>query len=183
MRSRRVIALCLGVSQFPNLAALARPMMGPLRASNKRTLRSTGCQAGRTHPGIIDWRINVTSMQCGATTTDFCSPVLNSAYRQADTPNNVWDLPSMPRATLTMNLPGPLDPGAAFVTPTEATLFGATLTNPTGPWSTTATDPGFSWVDHDNDGNIGFTTAMTIGGTSPNATCRTPAYRFHRLVS
>jgi hypothetical protein len=109
--------------------------------------------------------VTTSTVPCGSTSTDVCSPFLKEAYSQT-MPDAIWDLSSMPKWTMTMTLPNTPDTGEAFVGPTEVELLGLSLTNPTGVWPSSYTDSAITWLDHDGDGHPGVTSNMLNTGTS-----------------
>jgi hypothetical protein len=115
--------------------------------------------------------VSVETIACGGTSPDVCSPLFMQAYGQV-IPDNVWGLPSMPVDSYDVTLAGAPDPGDPFVGPTVGSLLGLGLTNPTGPWPVSRTDPAITWLDHDVDGQPGVTSLMISGGTS--AACNFP---------
>ena len=77
-------------------------------------------------------------------------------------PTHIWDLPSMPKFSVQLDLPKAL-PGQPFKSPNYALLHGVTLTDPLGAWPATRADiagssafdgsavNGAAGVDHDAD--------------------------------
>lgn len=105
--------------------------------------------------------LQVSTIPCGATSPDLCSPLFGQAFSQI-LPNTIWQGPNMPVGVSSMPLTDP-DPGEAFVTPLTAMLGGIKFTPPEaalGPWPSFAST---DFEDHDSDGNDGMTQQMKTG--------------------
>jgi hypothetical protein len=124
----------------------------------------------RTHT-VVGGTLNVSTVPCGATSPDLCSPLFNQAFSQT-LPTNIWQGSTMPVGLSSMPINDP-DPGDTFLGPLQASLGGLSLSNALGPWPATHNDPAITWIDHDNDTILGMTNLMKT--SPPNSpTCGQP---------
>jgi hypothetical protein len=112
-----------------------------------------------------------TTIACGGTAPDYCSPYYNQAFTSV-MPDNIWDLPTMQKATSTLTLPSVAHVGDAYVGPIEIALQGLTLSSPSETWPASYTDSSITWTDEDGDHQNGVTSYMVTGSTS--TVCKQP---------
>jgi EGF domain len=124
-------------------------------------------------------KLSLEIIQCGSTSFDLCGsgqvPLYGAEAYSEFYPAHIWDLPSMPKFTVQLDLPKAL-PGEPFKSPNYALLHGVTLTDPLGAWPPTRADiagssafdgsavNGAAWVDHDSDNQVAITDVMVPPG-------------------
>jgi hypothetical protein len=118
------------------------------------------------HHTVNGSTLQMDSIPCGGTSPDICSPFFSETYAQSF-PDSIWDSSAMPVTSTPMTLVDP-DPGDPFNGPTEVNLIGLSLTPPNAAWPATWNAAGLTWLDPDNDGQLGLTSIARNTGTSPS---------------